>query len=370
MKKLISSILAVTMLTVPLISSTCFANETKEPTAQCVQKEIHSEPVKDKNFNFKKTKTILVGGAAVTVAIAGTTVATLKHFEDKLPENLKAKLPSLFTKKTQENTESEKSSETVTETETAKAENTEPLAAESEVSKNQTIETVTADSNVAKNETIETVAVDPEVAKNQTVETVTADSNITKNETIETLTVDSNITKNETIEPITTEPSISMNKTIETVATESNLTKNETTIETIAAELNITKKENTGSVAVNSNTTKNETADIEAIKAKIIQSLAKNNTTNNTNDTNWLNTLKNKAGNVWNSAKDPSPIALAIAKYLVGGLVVAAGSTLLFFAGHRAQRALANLFNKPATNAAKRTAKNAVVRRTAKRRTY
>lgn len=355
MKKLISSTLAVTMLTVPLISSTCFANETKEPTAQCVQKEIHSEPVKDKNFNFKKTKTILVGGAAVTVAIAGTTVATLKHFEDKLPENLKAKLPSLFTKKTQENTESEKSSETVTETETAKDENTEPLAAESEVSKNQTIETV---------------AVEPEVAKNQTVETVTADSNITKNETIETLTVDSNITKNETIEPITTEPSISMNKTIETVATESNLTKNETTIETIAAELNITKKENTGSVAVNSNTTKNETADIEAIKAKIIQSLAKNNTTNNTNDTNWLNTLKNKAGNVWNSAKDPSPIALAIAKYLVGGLVVAAGSTLLFFAGHRAQRALANLFNKPATNAAKRTAKNAVVRRTAKRRKY
>ena len=153
-----------------------------------------------------------------------------------------------------------------------------------------------------------------------------------------------------------------MNKTIETVATESNITKNETTIETIAAEPNITNKETTGSVAVNSNTTKNETADIEAIKAKIIQSLAKNNTTNDTNDaddTNWLNTLKNKAGNVWNSAKDPSPIALAIAKYIVGGLVVAAGSTLLFFAGHRAQRALANLFNKPA--------KNAVVKRTAKR---
>ena len=161
-----------------------------------------------------------------------------------------------------------------------------------------------------------------------------------------------------------------MNKTIETVATESNITKNETTIETIAAELNITKKENTGSVAVNSNTTKNETADIEAIKAKIIQSLAKNNTTNNTNDTNWLSTMKSTLENTGNSAKEPSPLELAIAKYIVGGLVVAAGSTLLFFAGHRVQRAFANLFNKPATNAAKRTAKNAVVRRTAKRITY
>ena len=340
MKKLIASTLALTMLVTPLVGSACFADTAQKPNIQCVQNENRSEPFKEKKYDPKRTRKTLAGVAAVTVAIAGTTVATLKHFEDKLPESLKAKLPSLFTKKTQENTESEKSSETVTETETAKDENTEPLAAESEVS------------------------------KNQTVETVTADSNITKNETIETLTVDSNITKNETIEPITTEPSISMNKTIETVATESNITKNETTIETIAAEPNITKKENTGSVAVNSNTTKNETADIEAIKAKIIQSLAKNNTTNNTNDTNWLSTMKITLENTGNSAKEPSPLELAIAKYIVGGLVVAAGSTLLFFAGHRVQRAFANLFNKPATNAAKRTAKNAVVRRTAKRITY
>ena len=315
MKKLISSTLALTMLATPLISSTCFADETNNPNGHYVQNEDRSEPFKEKKCDSQKTRKILAGVAAGTIALTGVTTATLKLCENQLPENLKSKLPFLFTKKTQENIKTEKIPETVTEDETTKDKNIE-------------------------------------------------------NETIETLTVDSNITKNETIEPITTEPSISMNKTIETVATESNITKNETTIETIAAELNITKKENTGSVAVNSNTTKSETADIEAIKAKIIQSLAKNNTTNNTNDTNWLSTMKSTLENTGNSAKEPSPLELAIAKYIVGGLVVAAGSTLLFFAGHRVQRAFANLFNKPATNAAKRTAKNAVVRRTAERITY
>ncbi len=375
MKKLISSALALTMLATPLMGSACFADTAQEPNVHYVQNENRSEPFKEKKCDSQKTRKILAGVAAGTIALTGVTAATLKLCENQLPENLKSKLPFLFTKKTQENIKTEKIPETVTEDETTKDKNIEnetieAVTAESEVAKNQTVETVAVDSNITKNETIEAAVADPSVAKNQTVETVTADSNITKNETIETLTVDSNITKNETIEPITTEPSISMNKTIETVATESNITKNETTIETIAAELNITKKENTGSVAVNSNTTKNETADIEAIKAKIIQSLAKNNTTNNTNDTNWLSTMKSTLENTGNSAKEPSPLELAIAKYIVGGLVVAAGSTLLFFAGHRVQRAFANLFNKPATNAAKRTAKNAVVRRTAKRITY
>lgn len=332
MKKLISSVLAATMLVTPLVGSACFADTAQEPNVHYVQNENRSEPFKEKKCDSQKTRKILAGVAAGTIALTGVTAATLKLCENQLPENLKSKLPFLFTKKTQENIKTEKIPETVTEDETTKDKNIE-------------------------NETIEAAVADPSVSKNQTVETVTADSNITKNETIETLTVDSNITKNETIEPITTEPSISMNKTIETVATESNITKNETTIETIAAELNITKKENTGSVAVNSNTTKNETADIEAIKAKIIQSLAKNNTTNNTNDTNWLSTMKSTLENTGNSAKEPSPLELAIAKYIVGGLVVAAGSTLLFFAGHRVQRAFANLFNKPATNAVRRTAK-------------
>ena len=253
MKKIISSALALTMLAT-FISSACFADEAIEPNIHYVQNENRSEPLKEKKCDSQKTRKILAGVAAGTVAIAGATVATLKHFEDKLPESLKVKFPFLFTKKaqeTQENIKTEKIPETVTET-------------------------------------------------------VTADSNITKNETIKTVAVDSNITKNETIEPITTEPSISMNKNIETVATKSNITKNETTIETIAAELNITKKENTGSVAVNSNTTKNETADFEAIKAEFIQALAKNNPTNDANDTNWLSTI----GNVLNSAQAKYVIAL------------------------------------------------------------
>lgn len=296
MKKLISSTLALTMLATPLISSTCFADETNNPNGHYVQNEDRSEPLKEKKCDSQKTRKILAGVAAGTVAIAGATVATLKHFEDKLPESLKVKFPFLFTKKaqeTQENIKTEKIPETVTET-------------------------------------------------------VTADSNITKNETIKTVAVDSNITKNETIEPITTEPSISMNKNIETVATESNITKNETTIETIAAELNITNKETTGSVAVNSNTTKNETADFEAIKAKIIQSLAKDNTTNNPNDANWLNTLKSTAENVWNSAKDsfsaiPTPI-----KY-VGYAVL---TVLLYLGGHRAMKGFNNLLTKRKETAA------------------
>lgn len=275
MKKLISSTLALTMLATPLINSACFADTAQEPNVHYVQNENRSEPFKEKKCDSQKTRKILAGVAAGTIALTGVTAATLKQFEDKLPENLKSKLPFLFTKKTQEtkeNIENEKTSETATE-----------------------------------DETIETVA----------------------------------------------------------AAVNHGINKNETTIETIAAEPNITNKETTGSVAVNSNTTKNETADIEAIKVKIIQSLAKNNTTNNTNDTNWLSTMKSTLENTGNSAKDPSPLELAIAKYIACGLVVAAGSTLLFFAGHRAQMAFANLFNKQSTNAAKNA-----VRRTAKRITY
>ena len=300
MKKLISSTLALTMLATPLISSTCFADETNNPNGHYVQNEDRSEPFKEKKCDSQKTRKILAGVAAGTIALTGVTTATLKLCENQLPESLKVKFPFLFTKKaqeTQENIKTEKIPETVTETETTKDENTKTVVTESEVSKNQTVETVTADSN---------------------------------------------ITKNEAIEPLTTKPSISMNKTIETVATESNITKNETTIETIAAELNITKKETTGSVAVNSNTTKSETADIEAIKAKIIQSLAKNNTTNDADDTSWLNTLKSTTENVWNSAKDfisATPTQIKYAGY-------AALTVLFFLGGYRARKGINNFLAK------------------------
>ena len=242
MKKLISSTLALTMLVTPLMGSACFADTAQEPNVHYVQNENRSEPFKEKKCDSQKTRKILAGVTAGTIALTGVTAATLKHFEDKLPESLKVKFPFLFTKKaqeTQENIKTEKIPETVTETETT------------------------------KDETIETAVTESEVSKNQTVETVTADSNITKNETIKT-------------------------------------------------------------VAVNSNTTKNETADIEAIKAKIIQSLAKNNTTNNTNDTNWLSTI----GNVWDSAQT---------KYVIALIGCAALTFFLFLGGHKANKAINNL---------------------------
>ncbi len=241
MKKIISSALALTMLAT-FISSACFADTAQESNVHYVQNENRSEPFKEKKCDSQKTRKILAGVAAGTIALTGVTAATLKQFEDKLPENLKSKLPFLFTKKTQETKE-----------------------------------------NIENEKTLETATED------ETVETVSA-------------------------------------------AVNHGINKNETTIETVAAELNIAKKETTGSVAVNSNTTKNETADIEAIKAKIIQSLTKNNTTNDTNDaddTNWLNTLKNKAGNVWNSVKDSFSTVPTQIKYAIG----CAALTPLFFLG-------------------------------------
>lgn len=245
MKKLISSTLALTMLVTPLMGSACFADTAQEPNVHYVQNENRSEPFKEKKCDSQKTRKILAGVTAGTIALTGVTAATLKHFEDKLPESLKVKFPFLFTKKaqeTQENIKTEKIPETVTETETT------------------------------KDETIETAVTESEVSKNQTVETVTADSNITKNETIKTVAVDSNITKN-------------------------------------------------------------ETADIEAIKAKIIQSLAKNNTTNNTNDTNWLSTI----GNVLNSAQ---------AKYVIALIGCAALTPLVFLGGYKARKAVNNFLAK------------------------
>ena len=264
MKKLIASTLALTTLATPLISSAYFADTAQEPNVHYVQNEDRSEPFKEKKCNSKKTEKIFADIAAGIVALTGATAAILKLCENQLP----AKFPFLFTKKTQEtkeNIENEKTSETATEFETAKYEN------------------------------IESLTVEPAFTKNST--------------TVETA-VDSNITKNKITDPAT-------------------------------AELNITKNE-----------TKNETTDIETVKTKIIQSLAKNNIAN-ANDTNRLSPTTNTTRNVWNSAKDSSPIVLTIAKYAAGGLAAVAVSTLLFLAGHRAQRAFRSFWNKRTETAAK-----------------
>ena len=115
MKKLISTALAVTMLTVPLISSSCFAHEVKKTGTQCIQSEEPSNPSQMQNTDLKKSGEILACG---TAALTDVTAAALKLAEDKLPENIKSKLPFLYNKKSQEsqeNIEKEKTSETVSE---------------------------------------------------------------------------------------------------------------------------------------------------------------------------------------------------------------------------------------------------------------
>ena len=106
MKKLISSTLALTMLATPLISSTCFAAKGENATVRCVQSEKRSKKselkdLKSKDASIKRT---LVGIAVGAIALTAGIVATLKK-EDKLSENLKAKLPSLLPKETQESNE-------------------------------------------------------------------------------------------------------------------------------------------------------------------------------------------------------------------------------------------------------------------------
>ena len=83
MKKLISSVLAATMLVTPLVGSACFADEVNEPRISYVQNENRSEKFKLKNIKLKdedlpKIKKILAGVAAGTIALTGATVAALK----------------------------------------------------------------------------------------------------------------------------------------------------------------------------------------------------------------------------------------------------------------------------------------------------
>lgn len=114
MKKLISAILAVTMLSVPLVNSACFADEARNTDAQYIQNEKRSKPFQIQNNDWKKVGTILAGVAAGALTLTGTAVAILKQFEDKLPEPLKAKFPFLFNnKKEQEESQNKAENENV-----------------------------------------------------------------------------------------------------------------------------------------------------------------------------------------------------------------------------------------------------------------
>ncbi len=105
MKKLISTALAVAMLTVPLISSSCFAHEVKKTGTQCIQSGKPSNPSQMQNTDLKKSGEILACVTAGTAALTNVTAAALKLAEDKLPENIKSKLPLLFSKRFQENSD-------------------------------------------------------------------------------------------------------------------------------------------------------------------------------------------------------------------------------------------------------------------------
>ena len=108
MKKLIVTTLTLTMLVTPLVGSVCFANKVNKPKTSYVRNEKCSEEFKLRKDECPKLKKFLAGVAAGAIALTYVTVAALKKFEDKLPENLKSKLQFLFTKETQGDNESEK----------------------------------------------------------------------------------------------------------------------------------------------------------------------------------------------------------------------------------------------------------------------
>ncbi len=102
MKKLISAILAVTMLSVPLVNSACFANEAKNTDAQYTQTEKRSKPFQIQNTDWKKVGTILAGVAAGATTLTIATVAIL----NKLPKPIQEKLSFFNNKKEQEESQS------------------------------------------------------------------------------------------------------------------------------------------------------------------------------------------------------------------------------------------------------------------------
>ncbi len=301
MKKLISATLAVTMLTVPLIGSSCSADELKKTDAQYIQNEKRSKPFQMKNTDLKKAGKILAGVTAGAAALTGITATALKLAEDKLPENIKSKLPFLYTKKSQEsqeNIEKEKTSEIVSEPENSKNETFETSAANSTISKNENAKIVASESETKKTELIDSTIRKPEALKNittkpaatnnlavtnntktaiiQPTKTNTTSNNIkstTKNK-VNVNTVTPNIITNRTIYTNATNGSSNLNKTSETVSEPEN-SKNET-FETIVTTKSETKKtELIDSTIRKPETLKNITAKPAAINNLTVDNNAK-----------------------------------------------------------------------------------------------
>ena len=109
MKKLISAILAVTMLSVPLVTSACFADEVKNTDTQYIQNEKRSKPFQIQNTDWKKVGTILASVAAGATTLTIATVAIL----NKLPKPIQEKLFFFNNKKEQEESQNKAENENV-----------------------------------------------------------------------------------------------------------------------------------------------------------------------------------------------------------------------------------------------------------------
>ncbi len=103
MKKTISTILALTMLTTPLLGSTCFAKGAKDNAKPYVQEQKDNEQYKSGRStlsNLVKTAGCVAAGAVTVtgVAVGGIlagAAAGYKCCEDLIPEQVKQWLPSL-----------------------------------------------------------------------------------------------------------------------------------------------------------------------------------------------------------------------------------------------------------------------------------
>ena len=96
-KKVISTILTLTMLATPLIGSACFADEVKNDTDSYVQEPDRRDQYKLRQQKIGRVAKLAGCIAAGTAAVAGTAIAGLKLFEE-LPESVRKWLPGLSNK--------------------------------------------------------------------------------------------------------------------------------------------------------------------------------------------------------------------------------------------------------------------------------
>ncbi len=215
MKKLISAILAVTMLSVPLVNSACFADEAKNTDAQYTQTEKRSKPFQIQNIDWKKVGTILAGVAAGATTLTIATVAILS----KLPKPIQEKLFFFNNKKEQEESQNKAENENVLTPPENTIENNNTADIKPVVQEKKSYTTPTASNHL--NSTKKAPDIDPiaSTAKSITQPTkINTTSNnikpVTKNK-VNASMVTPSITTNHTIYTNATNGSSNLNKTSE-----------------------------------------------------------------------------------------------------------------------------------------------------------